>query len=191
MLLCENTYLQMIALDGQCLKLAGSNSHSYLQNPSWSFSYSSDTENRNPSWWASPWTSWFYVHNMPFFVFQKWTCDLCTQYAFFLYNELWFLPLLWGVCNTPCGLATLLDSLIWGPSLFLISFTGPMITHSVATQSTNPIAILPSKQFKLNLTLTILQNPHQCKILEFFWVKISMIEKKVKIWKKSKKNLQK
>jgi hypothetical protein len=107
------------------------------------------------------------------------------------FYELWFLPLLWGVCNTPCGLANLLDLLIWGPSLFLISFTGPMITNSVPTQSTNPIAILPSKQFKLNLTLTILQNPHQCKILENFWVKISMIEKKVQIWKKSQKKSSK
>jgi len=66
-----------------------------------------------------------------------------------------------------------------------------MITNSVPTQSTNPIAILPSKQFKLNLTLTILQNAHQCKILEIFWVKISMIEKKVQIWKKSQKKSSK
>jgi hypothetical protein len=52
-----------------------------------------------------------------------------------------------------------------------------MITNSVPTQSTNPIAILPSKQFKLNLILTILQKLHQCKILEFYSVKISMIWK--------------
>jgi hypothetical protein len=107
------------------------------------------------------------------------------------FYELWFLPLLWGVCNTPCGLANLLDLLIWGPSLFLISFTGPMITNSVPTQSTNPIAILPSKQFKLNLTLTILQNPHQCKIWKFFGSKSQWLKKKFKFERNPKKNLQK
>ncbi len=66
-----------------------------------------------------------------------------------------------------------------------------MITNSVPTQSTNPIAILPSKQIKLNLTLTIFQNPHQCKILEIFWVKISMNEKIVKIWKEIPKKSSK
>ncbi len=168
----------MIALDGQCLKLAGSNSHSYLQKPImiiFLFLWHREQESKLMSF---PMNFMVYVHNMPFFVFQKWTCDLCTQYAFFFLMSFGScLPLLWGVCNTPCQLATLLDSLIWGPSLFLISFTGPMITNSVPTQSTNPIAILPSKQFKLNLILTILQKLHQCKILEFYSVKISMIWK--------------